>query len=102
MGESVAMEARHIIGLAAIYVFVYYAVARSALADIRRIDPGLSQHLGGPGGVSAKNSIAVIEMLLDRGLPQEHQSRRFRAKLLLARAMLLLSPVLFIAALLLL
>jgi len=95
------MEARHIIGVAAIYAFVYYAVARSALADIRRFDPRLSQHLEAPGGVGAKNSIAVIEMVLDRGLPRDHQPRRFRAKLLLARAMLLLSPVLLIAAFLL-
>src|SRR5690606_6787159 len=101
-GESVAMEARHIIGVAAIYAVVYYLVARSALEDIRRFDPGLSQHLGAPGGVSGKNPIAVIEMLLDRSLPQDHQPRRFRAKLLLARAMLLLAPVLLIAAFLLL
>ncbi len=91
------MEARHIIGVSAVYAFVYYVVARSALADIRRFDPRLFQHLGAPGGVSAKNSVAIIEMLLDRSLPQEHQPRGFRFKLFLARAMLLLSPALFIA-----
>ena len=90
------MEARHIIGVAAIYAFIYYAIARSALADIRRFDPGLFQHLGGTIGVSAKNSVAIIEMLFDRGLPQAHQPHWFRVKLFMARAMLLLSPALFI------
>ena len=91
------MEARYIIGIAAIYAFVYYAVARAALADIRHFDPRLFQHFGAPGGVSAKNSIAALEMHFDRRLPQMHQPRAFRVKLFLARAMLLLSPVLFIA-----
>ncbi|WP_093293417.1 hypothetical protein [Pseudoxanthomonas sp. CF385] len=91
------MEARHIIGVAAMYAFAYYAIARSALADIRRFDSELFRHLGATPGVSAKNSTAIIEMLFDRRLPLEHHPREFRAKLFLARAMLLLSPALFIA-----
>ena len=90
------MEAGHIIGVAALYALIYYAVARSALADIRRFDPDLFNHLGASGGISAKNSIAITEMLLDRNLPQAHQPRSFRCKLSLARAMLLLSPGVFI------
>jgi len=96
IGESVAMEAHHIIGIAAIYAFAYYAIARSALGDIRRFDSELHRHLGAVTGVSSKNSAAIIEMLFDRRLPQEHHPRGFRTKLFLARAMLLLSPVLLI------
>lgn len=88
------MEARHSIGLIAVYIFLYYAIARSALTDIRRLKPELYPKPEASIGVELRDSIDMVKMLFDGSLPRE-LPRVFQVKLYLARAMLL-SPLLFI------
>ncbi len=86
------MESRHWITLLALYVWVYYAVARSVMRKLQTIDPDYYYQLGTKPGIGMNNSIAVGRMLFDRELPKQSYPISVCRMITLARNMLFLSP----------
>jgi hypothetical protein len=87
------MEARDWISLAALYVGVYYVVARGALRKLQAIDPVYSSKLGAKPGVGISNSLAVGKMLFDLELPKRSYPVGVSRMIVVARYMLFLSPL---------
>jgi hypothetical protein len=84
------------ISLAAIYAALYYLVARSALHELKAVDPDYYAYLGAQPGASPKNSTAIIEVLFENGVPKAFYPITIRRKLSIARWLLLLSPIVFL------
>ena len=79
-----------IIWVMTIYVFVYYAVARHALAILNRLDRDYLD-IGDADGrlpLGMKTSVAIVDMLFDFDLPDDEYGKLFQYELYLARAML--------------
>jgi hypothetical protein len=53
---------------AVFYVWVYYAVARSAIRQLRAVDPEYYAYLGPKPGLDIRNSLASGQLLLDSGV----------------------------------
>ena len=73
----------------AIYVFIYYFLARSVLARINRKDPdyfGITEN-GGDLPVGMKTSYTILEMVFDRDLPGREYGQFVRIGLYLVRVM---------------
>jgi hypothetical protein len=86
------MNARDVITLMAIYVAIYYFIARRLLSWIGEFDKEYSQGLGLVGGVSVRNSIAIGKILFDKSLPKPYYPPKFKFLLKFTRFMLFLSP----------
>ena len=84
--------------LAALYVWIYYGVARSALRELREVDPDYYRFLGAEGGLGMKNAMAVGQLLFDRQIPKAFYPARMRRKIAWARGMACLSPLVIIVA----
>jgi hypothetical protein len=87
------------------YVFAYYALARSVLAKINRLDPDYFD-LGTENGelpVGIKTSWTIFQMIIDSDLPGRDYGDFVRTGLYVARGMFvcyfpLLGYVLYLAA----
>jgi hypothetical protein len=88
-----SMEPRDWISLAALYVGVYYAVARWAMKGLQAVDPDYYAKLGARPGVGMSNSFAVGRMLFDRELPKQSHPASVSRMIMVARYMLFLSPL---------
>lgn len=86
------MESKHWIALLALYVWIYYAIARSAMRKLQTIDPDYYSQLGAKPGIGMNNSIAVGRMLFDRELPKQSYPISVCRMITVARNMLFLSP----------
>jgi hypothetical protein len=93
------MPANILIGFAAVYAAFYYLVARSALQDIERVDPAFYEWLGASHATSPNNSRAIVELMFDGRCPKDFYPVGAKRKLLAARLMFYLSPLIFIAVL---
>jgi hypothetical protein len=93
------MSVDSIIWVMTTYVFVYYAVARHALAILIRQDRDYfdAGDRDGRLSVGMKTSTAIVEMLFDSDLPGGEFGSMFRYELYIARAMLLLFLPVFLA-----
>ncbi len=87
------MEPRDWIALAALYVAVYYAVARMAMCKLKSVDPDCYSQLAAKPGVGIRNSFAIGRMLFNRGLPKRSYPASVSGMIMVARYMLFLSPV---------
>jgi hypothetical protein len=91
------MAARDAIAVFAVYVFVYYGIARWAFriyVHEERLSPDLLN-------AGVRSSSRMVAMLLDLNLPRADQSSRFRFLLFFARGMLLAAPVIAVLLILL-
>lgn len=84
--------------IAVLYVWVYYAVARSAMRQLLAVDPDYYSYLGARPGLGMSNSVAICRMLLDDGVPKSFYPQSAVRKIALARHMLYLGPLVLIAA----
>lgn len=77
------------IGVMAIYVFIYYFLARSVLARINRKDPDYFEltENGGDLPVGMKTSSTILEMVFDRDLPGRTYGQFVRIGLYTVRVM---------------
>jgi hypothetical protein len=87
------MEPRDWTALAALYVAVYYAVARMAMRKLKSVDPDRYAELGAKPSVGMQNSFAIGRMLFDRELPKRSYPASVSGMITVARYMLFLSPV---------
>lgn len=62
------------------------------------VDPDYYTYLGAKPGLGMSNSLAVVRMLLDAGIPKPFYPRSVVRKIALARGMLGLGPLVIIAA----
>ena len=85
----------------AAYVCIYYLIARSALLEIKSVDPGHFDYSGARSGASMKNSLAVGRIIFDSGLPKSFYPSKIKVKLILARIILATAPLVFLTSLLL-
>ncbi|MBH9554392.1 hypothetical protein [Inhella gelatinilytica] len=92
------MEARDWISLAALYVAIYYTVARIAMKRLRTIDHDYFAKLGAKSDVGMSNSIAIGKMLFDSELPKQSYPAGVSRMIVAARYMLFFSPVVLIGA----
>src|SRR3546814_7749754 len=81
---------------AVLYIWVYYAVARSAMKQLLTVDPNYYSYLGAKPGAGISNSLAVGRMLFDRGVPKPFYPQSVARKIALARYMIYLSPIVLI------
>jgi hypothetical protein len=96
------MPASILISAAALYAAIYYLIGRSALRDLRLVDPEYYRYLGGAPGTSPRNSVALAEIMFDSRCPKDFYPVGVKRKLAAARALLYLSPVVLIAVIVLL
>ena len=100
---SCQMAIKAAIAIAALFVGIYYALARNILSDLKRIDPDYYRWLGAKSGISGRNSLAIGEMLFDKSIPKNFYPVGIKRKLHAVRAMLylgsLLIPTLLLTAL---
>ena len=83
---------------AVLYIWAYYAVARSAMRQLLAADPDYYSYLGAKPGIGMSNSLAVGRMLFDSRIPKPFYPRSVTRKIALARCMLYLGPIVLIAA----
>lgn len=69
----------------------YYPAARRALNQIKLEDPVWYKTSGAKGGVSMSNSLAVISLMFDRGMPKPSYSQELKKMIRLARLLLAMS-----------
>lgn len=81
-----------------VYVWVYYAAARSAMRQLREADPSYDAYLGGNPGIGMSNALAILRMLFDGGVPKPFYPRGVVRRIVLARWMFYLYPVVLICA----
>jgi hypothetical protein len=81
---------------AVLYIWVYYAVARSAMRQLLAIDPDYHSYLGARPGLGMSNSLAIGRMLFDSGVPKPFYPKSVIRKIALARYMLYLGPIVLI------
>ena len=84
--------------IAVLYVWIYYAFARSAMRQLIVVDPNYYAYLGARPGLGMSNSLAIGRMLLDSGVPKPFYPQGVARKIVLARYMLYLGPIIIIAA----
>jgi hypothetical protein len=87
------MDARDVISVLAVYVFAYYGIARWALRLYVRESTLLEDDLR----IGMATSSKLLAMISDPKLPGAGHSKRFRVLLLIARCMLLASPFVALA-----
>ena len=78
------------------FVTIYYRVARMALDRLGDEDPEAYRTTGAIGGISARNSFAIIKILFDKSLPKDFYSSKLKMQLLAARAMLVIGSAMFV------
>lgn len=88
----IALEARDFIAMLALYIAIYYWLARSAFSQLRVIDPDRYSKLGGRQGIGMTNSMGVLRMLLDQELPKQSYPVGVGRKINGARRMLMALP----------
>ena len=91
------MSANIAFAIGVIYTFVYYFAGRRALFDLKKVDPDYFEYLGASDGANVRNSVAIIQMLFDKGVPKRFYPGHLTKRLLIVRVMLALWP-LFLAA----
>jgi len=84
------------IGCGAIYIAIYYILGRSVLNDLRLVDPDYYDYLGATRGVSARNSIGIVAIMLEDRPVEASYPPVTQRKIKLARWLFLLSPVVLI------
>ena len=87
-----ALAARDFIAIMALYVFVYYGLARSAMRQLRTVDPDYYVKIGGTHGLGMGSSWAVGKMLFDQQLPKQSYPAGISRKIIGARRMLMGVP----------
>jgi len=81
-----------------LYIWVYYAVAHSAMRQLLAADPDYYSYLGAKPGLGMSNSLAIGHMLLDSRVPKPFYPQSVTRKIALARCLLYLGPVMLIGA----
>ena len=84
------------IAVLAAYAGIYYLSARRLLSELRGIDHEYLKYLGAHGGIGASNSMAIIKLLFDSGIPKPSYPASFRRRLKMVRTMLFVSPLVFL------
>src|SRR5690606_5843337 len=97
--EAKIMDPSIPIGLGALYAAIQYLLGRSALHDLRQVDPAYYDGLDARPGTSARNSVGVLTILLEERPVEASYPPAVRRKIRVARWLLLLSPVVLLGIL---
>lgn len=91
------MDAKSLISAGAVYVAIYYWLARRLVSQLSTFDPEYFKHLGARGGVGPSNSFAMLGLLFDGEVPKNFWPAQFKLRLAIVRGMLVVYPCVLIA-----
>ncbi|PKH71431.1 hypothetical protein CXF96_08710 [Stenotrophomonas sp. Betaine-02u-21] len=79
-----------------VYLGMYLFVIDRVAAEVDRVDPSYRKYANAPAAGYFSRSLFAATLLLDREMPKRHYVFGLKARLHLARAMLVTAPLLFL------